>query len=178
MTTDAGRRRVAARLCEGARRPARRVLYGGRGRRAYDGDLAEIVGTYAPDYVVLAGWMRILSMAFLQAFPYRVVNLHPALPGTFPGAHAIQDAFEAFQRGEIKETGIMVHLVPDEQVDAGPVLGTQTVSIYPSDTLAMLENRVHQAEHTLPALLRDGHAASRLQIQHHADGLRAHHAPT
>lgn len=124
-------------------------LNGGPGRRAYDADLAKVVAEYAPDYVVLAGWMHILSMEFLRAFPYRVVNLHPALPGSFPGAHAIRDAFEAYQRGDIKETGIMVHLVPDEQVDAGPVLGSQTVSIYPSDTLEMLEKRMHQAEHTL-----------------------------
>ncbi len=121
----------------------------GRGRGQYDADLAGLLKAHTPDYVVLAGWMHILGMNFLSEFPYRVINLHPALPGKFPGARAIQDAFEAFQRGEIKETGIMVHLVPDEQVDAGPVLGSQSVPIYPSDSIEMLENRIHQAEHTL-----------------------------
>ncbi len=111
--------------------------------------MAALVKEYAPDWVVLAGWMHILSNAFLQRFPYRVVNLHPALPGQFPGAHAIQDAFEAFQRGEIKQTGVMVHLVPDEQVDRGPVIATAEVPIYKSDTLEMLTNRIHQAEHRL-----------------------------
>ncbi|MEM7125896.1 MAG: phosphoribosylglycinamide formyltransferase [Chloroflexota bacterium] len=124
-------------------------LQDGRGRTAYDGDLANLLKPYAPDYVVMVGWMHILSRAFLDHFPYRVVNLHPALPGKFPGAHAIQEAFNAYQKGDINETGVMVHLVPDEKVDAGPVLGTQTVAIYPSDTLEMLENRIHQAEHTL-----------------------------
>jgi formyltetrahydrofolate-dependent phosphoribosylglycinamide formyltransferase len=118
-----------------------------RSREEYDADLAKIVKEFSPDYVVMAGWMHILSDAFLRHFPYRVVNLHPALPGKFPGAHAISAAFEAFQRGEIKQTGVMVHLVPDEQVDRGPVLLTAEVPIYPSDTLEMLENRIHQTEH-------------------------------
>ena len=93
---------------------------------------------------MLAGWMHILSGAFLRHFPYRVVNMHPALPGQFPGANAIAEAFAAFQRGEIKQTGVMVHLVPDERVDAGPVLATADVPIYPSDTLEMLTNRIHR----------------------------------
>ncbi len=128
----------------------------GRSRRDYDADLAQIVKEYRPDWVVLAGWMLILSSAFLDKFSYRVINLHPALPGKFPGTHAIERAFDAYQRGEIRETGIMVHLVPDEQVDAGPVLETTTVPIYPSDALETLEKRMHQAEHRtlVHALLR------------------------
>ncbi len=128
----------------------------GRSRREYDDDLAQIVVEYRPDWVVLAGWMLILSSAFLDKFSYRVINLHPARPGMFPGAHAIERAYEAYQRGEIKETGLMVHLVPDEQVDAGPVLESTTVPIYPSDALETLENRMHQAEHRtlVQALLR------------------------
>ena len=120
-----------------------------RSRRDYDADLAEIVGEYKPDFVVLAGWMLILSADFLDHFPYRVVNLHPALPGKFPGAHAIEEAFAAYQNGEIKETGVMIHLVPDEAVDAGPVIASQSVPIYKSDTLDMLTNRIHNAEHPL-----------------------------
>ena len=120
-----------------------------RSRRDYDADLAEIVGEYNPDLVVLAGWMLILSADFLDHFSYRVVNLHPALPGQFPGAHAIEEAFEAYQQGEIKETGVMVHLVPDEAVDAGPVIAKQSVPIYRSDTLEMLTKRIHNVEHPL-----------------------------
>ena len=128
----------------------------GRSRADYDAELAQIVRAAKPDYVVLAGWMHILSDAFLRHFPYRVINLHPALPGQFPGAHAIDDAFAAFGRGEIKQTGVMVHLVPDEQVDRGQVILSQEVPIYASDTLEMLSNRVHQAEHKLlvQALIR------------------------
>ena len=118
-------------------------------REEYDAQLAQTVQLYDPDWVVLAGWMRILSMNFLHHFPNRVVNLHPALPGTFPGTHAIERAYEAFQRGEIQETGVMVHLVPDEGVDAGPVLAQTQVKILPGDTLADLETRIHQTEHRL-----------------------------
>lgn len=121
----------------------------GRPRSEYDADLARIVAEYKPDWVVLVGWMHILSRAFLDRYPYRVVNLHPALPGKFPGAHAIEDAFAAYRRGEIKQTGCMVHLVPDEAVDAGPVIGTAEVPIYRTDTLETLSNRMHQAEHAL-----------------------------
>lgn len=121
----------------------------GRSREEYDADLAQIVAEAAPDWVVLAGWMHILSNAFLRRFPYRVVNLHPALPGQFPGAHAIEEAFAAFQRGEIKQTGVMVHLVPDEQVDRGPVILSAEVPLYASDTLEMVTNRIHQTEHKI-----------------------------
>jgi len=118
-------------------------------RHEYDARLADYVSTCLPACVVLAGWMRLLSSSFLSSFPNRVINLHPALPGMFPGTHAIERAFEAYQRGEIDHTGIMVHLVPDEGVDNGPVLATEIVPIEKSDTLEVLEDRVHQIEHML-----------------------------
>lgn len=118
-------------------------------RNTYDARLADLVLAYQPDWVVLAGWMRLLSMSFLSHFPNRVVNLHPALPGAFPGTEAIARAFEAYQRGEIQSTGVMTHLVPDEGVDAGPVLAQIELPITPQDTLETLSERVHQAEHQL-----------------------------
>ena len=118
-------------------------------RREYDAELAELVASVSPDWVVLAGWMRVRSSTFLDCFPNRVINLHPALPDTFPGTHAIQRAFEAYQQGKIQHTGVMVHLVPDESVDAGPVLAQEIVSIQPDDTLETLEARVHATEHWL-----------------------------
>ena len=118
-------------------------------RTAADAALADLVAGYAPDWVVLAGWLRVLSNAFLQRFPGRVVNLHPALPGAFPGLHAIERAYSAAQAGQIDCTGVMVHLVPDEGVDVGPVLAQQTVPILPDDTLESLEARIHAVEHRL-----------------------------
>jgi len=121
----------------------------GQERADYDRELADIVASYQPDWVILAGWMRILSSAFLRRFPNRVVNLHPALPGMFPGTHAIERALEAYHSGQIEHTGVMVHLVPDEGVDSGPVLTQRVVSILPEDTVETLEARVHKVEHTL-----------------------------
>ncbi len=120
----------------------------GRSREEYDADLAERVAACEPDLIVLAGWMHILSPAFLDRFPNRVINLHPALPGRFPGTHAIERAYEAFQRGEIEHTGVMVHWVIPE-VDAGPVIVSEEVPILPSDTLDDLAARVHEVEHRL-----------------------------
>lgn len=121
----------------------------GQERLAYDAALAARVSAFHPDWVVLAGWMRLLTRAFLDRFPGRVVNLHPALPGVFPGVNAIERAYAAFQRGEITHTGVMVHLVPDDGVDNGPVLSRAEVPIYPTDSLETLSARVHIVEHRL-----------------------------
>jgi phosphoribosylglycinamide formyltransferase-1 len=121
----------------------------GTPRPAYDGALASAVADYRPDFVLLLGWMRILTSAFLARFPGAVVNLHPALPGTFPGTHSIERALAAFKNGEIAATGVMTHFVPDEGVDSGPVISLTTVAIMPDDDLASLEARVHDAEHAL-----------------------------
>ena len=118
-------------------------------RREYDARLADTIAGLRPDTIILAGWMRLLTSAFLDRFPKRVINLHPALPGTFPGAHAIEQAYEAYQRGEIEQTGVMVHLVPDEGVDNGPVLAVEIVPISADDTLESLEARIHKTEHAL-----------------------------
>jgi formyltetrahydrofolate-dependent phosphoribosylglycinamide formyltransferase len=118
-------------------------------RQEYDARLAAYVSTCLPDYVILAGWMRILSSCFLSLFPNRVINLHPALPGMFPGTHAIERAFEAYQRGGIEHTGVMIHLVPDEGVDNGPVLSRQEIYFQPDESLECFEARVHEIEHIL-----------------------------
>ncbi len=134
-------------------------------RAAYDTRLADAVAELAPDWVVLAGWMRLLTMHFLARFPARVVNLHPALPGELPGTHAIERAYQESRAGTRTRTGVMVHLVADEGIDDGPVLATATVPIRGDDTLDTLAARVHEAEHrllvaTLQGLLEgatDGH---------------------
>jgi len=121
----------------------------GRPREAYDAALAAILQTFDVSWVVMAGWMHVLSGAFLRHFPSRVVNLHPALPGTFPGPQGIQEAYEAYRKGESDHTGVMVHLVPDEAVDVGPVVEEEVVPIHPEDGLDDLEERVHTVEHRL-----------------------------
>lgn len=121
----------------------------GESRADYDARLADIVTGFDPDWVVLAGWMRVLTLNFLGWFPGMVVNLHPALPGELPGLHAIERAHAEAEAGTRTRTGVMVHLVPDEGVDVGPVLATAEVPIYPADTLDELEQRVHAVEHLL-----------------------------
>lgn len=121
------------------------------GREEYDVAVAERILQTVPDVdlIVLAGWMHILSERFLDAIqPVPIINLHPALPGAFDGANALQRAFEAFQKGEIAHTGVMVHRVIKE-VDRGEPVLTRVVEIKKEDTLPDLEARVHDIEHDL-----------------------------
>lgn len=128
--------------------PLKPHLASGGSRKEYDANAARHVAAAAPDLIILAGWMHIFGTAFLDCFPGKVINLHPALPGAFPGTRAIERALAAFKRGEIAHTGIMVHKVIAE-VDAGPVLGTRTVPITAADDLTTLSARMHMAEHQL-----------------------------
>jgi phosphoribosylglycinamide formyltransferase 1 len=118
-------------------------------RHIYDTMLADSVASFIPDYVILAGWMRLLTSAFLDRFPNRVINLHPALPGTYPGTHAIERAYAAWQKGEIDHSGVMLHLVPGEGVDDGPLLATEKIAFNPGESLEQFESRVHAVEHRL-----------------------------
>ena len=120
-----------------------------RARERYDAALATEIADVRPDLIVQAGWMHLFTSAFLDRFPGMVVNLHPALPGSFPGAHAIDDAWAAHETDGLDHTGIMVHLVPDEGVDDGPVLASQRVPITADDTRETLEARLHEVEHEL-----------------------------
>lgn len=118
-------------------------------RSRYDADLADAVAVGRPDLVVLAGWMHLLSMAFLHRFPEQVINLHPALPGMFPGATAIEDTWAAFRAGEVTSAGVMVHHVVDEGVDDGPVIASEEIPIRTDDTIDILTERIHRVEHRL-----------------------------
>ncbi|KAF8299283.1 phosphoribosylglycinamide formyltransferase [Clavulina sp. PMI_390] len=140
----------------------------GKSREDYDVEVARrILSATAErneriDIAVLAGWMHVLSEAFLDVLsgqtPYDgehkvessipILNLHPALPGAFDGANAIPRALEAFQKGEVKHTGVMVHKVIKE-VDRGEPVLVREVEILPEDDLAALETRIHAVEHEI-----------------------------
>lgn len=124
-------------------------VHPGEQRSDYDARLADVVAGFDPDLIVLAGWMRILTMSFLGWFPHRVVNLHPALPGELPGTGAIERAWREAEAGARAQTGVMIHLVPDEGVDDGPVLGTATVSINVDAGFDAFAALVHTTEHQL-----------------------------
>ena len=110
-------------------------------------ELTKAVASFEPDLLVMAGWMRLLDDTFCAA--HRVVNLHPALPGHFPGLHAIERAFAEWQDGSRDHSGAMVHWVVDSGVDNGPVIDSIVVPFADSDTLEAFEARMHDAEHLL-----------------------------
>ncbi|MEI8011243.1 MAG: phosphoribosylglycinamide formyltransferase [Candidatus Omnitrophota bacterium] len=113
-------------------------------REAFDLELVRLLKAENISLVVLAGYMRILSPAFVCAFSGRIINIHPALLPAFKGAHAIKDALAA----GVDVTGVTVHFV-DEEVDHGPLIEQVVVSLVPGDTLESLAARIHQAEHVL-----------------------------
>jgi phosphoribosylglycinamide formyltransferase-1 len=121
----------------------------GEQREDYDTRLAHSVAEFEPDFVVLAGWMRLLTMNFLGRFPNQVVNLHPALPGQLPGVRAIERAWDEALAGNRLTSGVMVHFVPDEGVDDGPVLASREIPIDTSGTLDAFASAVHATEHEL-----------------------------
>ncbi|MDR9769050.1 phosphoribosylglycinamide formyltransferase [Acetomicrobium sp.] len=96
------------------------------------------------DWIVLAGFMRMLSPTFVGKYEKRIVNIHPSLLPSFPGTQAIKDAFEY----GVKVTGVTVHLV-DEKMDHGPILSQREVRICDEDTLESLEEKIHAIEHDL-----------------------------
>jgi formyltetrahydrofolate-dependent phosphoribosylglycinamide formyltransferase len=127
--------------------PATVLPHQGRDRDEYDTELAYEATIVGADLVVLAGWNRVLTHNFLSR--HTVINLHPAKPGAFPGLGAIQKAFDAWERGEAESGGVMVHYVPDEGIDSGPVIAWEEVPIVDGDTVESFELRVHQTEHRL-----------------------------
>lgn len=96
------------------------------------------------DYVVMAGYMRMLTEEVLMTFPGRILNLHPALLPSFKGAHAIEDAFSY----GVKVTGVTVHFA-DATYDTGAIIAQEPVVVYEDDTLDTLEARIHKTEHEL-----------------------------
>jgi phosphoribosylglycinamide formyltransferase-1 len=96
------------------------------------------------DYVIMAGYMRMVHDPILAAFPNRVVNLHPALLPSFKGAHAIQDAYDY----GVKVTGVTVHFA-DEKYDCGPIIAQQALVVQEGWTVDELEAHIHEIEHVL-----------------------------
>jgi phosphoribosylglycinamide formyltransferase-1 len=118
--------------------------------REYNAAIRDELRAREVDYVVMAGYMRLLGKQVLDFYPNRVLNIHPALLPSFPGAHGIQDAFDA----GVKVTGVTVHFA-NENFDEGPILAQEAVRIAEDDTLETLEAKIHEVEHRLyPAALQ------------------------
>jgi phosphoribosylglycinamide formyltransferase 1 len=124
-------------------------------RDSRDAAMAGWLESHGVELVVCAGYMHLLRLTFLSRFPDRVVNVHPALLPSFPGAHAVEDALAA----GVTETGATVHLV-DEGVDTGRVLRQEAVPVLPGDTPESLHERIRAVEHRLlPEVVKELMAA-------------------
>ncbi|HCU24831.1 MAG TPA: phosphoribosylglycinamide formyltransferase [Deltaproteobacteria bacterium] len=113
-------------------------------REAFTARLIAAIEAAAPDYIALAGFMRILAPAFIRRFPDRILNIHPSLLPEFPGLHAQRQALEA----KARISGCTVHFV-DEGCDTGPILAQRKVPILPEDSEAVLSARILEQEHLL-----------------------------
>lgn len=116
----------------------------GADREAWNDRLAEAVGSFDPHLVVSAGFMKILGSTFLERFGGRIINTHPALLPSFPGAHAVRDALAY----GVKVTGSTVHFV-DEGVDTGKIIAQKPVEIMPGEREEDLHERIKQVERKL-----------------------------
>jgi phosphoribosylglycinamide formyltransferase-1 len=116
----------------------------GKGRESYDAEIVEILHAHHVDLVCLAGFMRLVSPAFVRSFPGRIVNIHPALLPAFPGLDAQRQAWEH----GVKVSGATVHLV-DEGLDSGPIVAQEAVAVRSIDTAESLAARILEAEHRL-----------------------------
>lgn len=113
-------------------------------RESFEDALIASIEKAGAELVVLAGFMRVLSPRFVRRFPNRILNIHPALLPSFPGTHAIEQAWNY----GAKVTGVTVHLV-DEGMDTGPIVLQQAIEISSKETLETLEKKVHSVEHVL-----------------------------
>ena len=112
--------------------------------REYNARIRDELRDRGVDWVVMAGYMRLLGPEVLQFFPNRVINLHPALLPSFPGASGIKDAFDY----GVKMTGVTVHFA-NEKFDEGPILAQEAIPIAEDDTVVTLEAKIHEVEHRL-----------------------------
>ncbi len=117
----------------------------------YSKDEDEIIAlfeAYQVDLIVMAGWMRIVSKKFVDAYPGQIINLHPSLLPKYKGLHAVEQAMKA---GE-DTTGCTVHFVTEE-LDSGTIIKQQEVPILPGDTVETVTRAIQQAEHQLLPLV-------------------------
>ena len=111
-------------------------------KEAYETSILQELRQRGVDYIVLAGYMRYIGQVLLSNFPMRIINLHPALLPSFPGAHGIEDAF---QHG-VKVFGITIHFV-DEGVDTGKIIDQFAFHANDGDTLEDIETQIHRLDH-------------------------------
>lgn len=113
-------------------------------RDSWNAALSDAVASFSPDWVISAGFMRILGRSFVDSFPGKILNTHPALLPAFPGTHAVRDSLAY----GVKVTGCTVHLV-DHGIDTGAILAQRAVAVHPDDDEASLHERIKGVERRL-----------------------------
>ena len=131
-------------------------------RESFDAALAAVIDAFSPDYIVLAGFMRVLTGGFIARYPNSILNIHPSLLPAFPGLHTHRQALEA----GVKVHGATVHFVTP-QLDHGPIVIQAAVPVLPNDTEESLASRVLVQEHRILPLALTWLAADRLDISAH-----------
>jgi phosphoribosylglycinamide formyltransferase 1 len=110
----------------------------------FEREILAVLHEHQIDLVILAGYMRLIGSTLLEAYPNKIVNIHPSLLPSFPGKDAIGQAFAA----GVKVTGVTVHFV-DAGMDTGPIIAQKAIEITEADTLEMVAEKIHQVEHAL-----------------------------
>ncbi len=113
-------------------------------KKDFEAKILNVLKGYSPDLIVLAGYMQILSGAFIKEYPMKIINIHPALLPSFKGLDAQQQALNY----GVKITGATVHFI-DEGVDSGPIILQETVPVKPEDSRDVLADRILKKEHKL-----------------------------
>jgi phosphoribosylglycinamide formyltransferase-1 len=128
-------------------------------REMFDEAVVEVLRGFKVDFVVLAGYMRLVSSYFIKQYPDKILNIHPSLLPAFKGMYGIKDALDH----GVKVTGPTVHFVT-EGMDDGPIILQEPVRVDPQDTLESLEEKIHQAEHRIYPQAIDLMARGKLKI--------------
>jgi phosphoribosylglycinamide formyltransferase-1 len=129
-------------------------------RQSVDRDIVIKLKEHKIDFIVLAGYMRLLTPYFIKNFPNKIINVHPSLLPSFKGADGIKDAFTY----GVKQTGVTVHFV-NEKMDNGPIIMQDAVKINEDDTLETLEEKIHRVEHRIYPQAVALYAEHRLKVK-------------
>lgn len=113
-------------------------------KSAYEQTILQRLRRANVQWIVLAGYMRIVGEDLLEAYPNKIINIHPSLLPSFPGKDAVEQALAA----GVKVSGVTIHYV-DEGIDTGPIIAQEPVTVFPKDTATSLQQRIQQVEHVL-----------------------------
>ena len=151
---------LVVQLAETRRIATQIIPFRRKERTNWEAELLHAVQAQESEWVVLAGFMRVLSTSFVDAFAQRILNVHPSLLPSFPGMHAVQQALDA----GVRISGCTVHLV-DAGVDTGPILAQASVPVCEGDDADELHGRIRKHEHRLLAATIDALAGGRLELE-------------